>query len=773
MAAISISTTDSPILTINAATTINEKLTPSTFPQWRAQFEALLIGYDLLDFVTGVKKCPAIDASNSAASKAANSHWVRQDKLILHAILASTSTTITPLLVAYKTSHEAWTALTRLYAGKSRTRAMQLKEDLTLSTRGNRTVTEFLQAIKMIVDDLAIIDHPVSDDDLTLYILNGLGPEFKEIAAPIRARETSLKFEEIHDLLVGHESYLRRLENQLAATFIPTANYSHRQGGAPGQHKPSPKSSFNKTCSNNWHHKNRPSNSGQRRYKPKCQWCDQVGHTAKNCPKMSSAEFTANCAASSLGKNQKWLVDSAASHNMTTELSSLLINSEYDGTDEVVIGDGSGLPVSHIGSLSLASSNRVFHLRDTLCVHERTTTDGWHKRLGHPLSKLVHHLIHAFSLPTNKNGHLSLCTSCSQNKAHRQTFNTHGLTSTAPLELIYTDVWGPSHEIGIDGSKYYVIFVDHYTKYIWLYPMTHKSNVQTIFPQFRNLVENKFNTKIKCLYSDNGGEYIGLKSYLSIHGISHYTTAPHTPQQNGMSERRHRHLVETGLTLLTDAHMPLSYWPYAFQTVAYLINRMPTSTLNNQSPFEKLFQQIPNYLKLKQFGCLCYPLTRPYNQHKLEPKAKSCTFVGYSLSQNAYLCLEPNTRKIFHSWHVIFHEGTFPFQKSTTNTPLPVSTPSAVDAFSVPISLPQVLLAPLGTTDTPDVGTEVSPPSVNGSSPEPPPLQVSTLSSSPLISSQISPLRVHEPAVSEPDELRTHIMTTRSMNNIYKPKKSF
>ncbi|RVW31555.1 hypothetical protein CK203_087921 [Vitis vinifera] len=105
---------------------------------------------------------------------------------------------------------------------------MQLNEDLTLSTRGTRTVTEFLHRINVIVDELAIIDHPVSNDDLTLYILNGLGPKFREIAAPIRARETSLKFEEIHDLLVGHESYLRRLENQLAATFVPTTHYSHR-----------------------------------------------------------------------------------------------------------------------------------------------------------------------------------------------------------------------------------------------------------------------------------------------------------------------------------------------------------------------------------------------------------------------------------------------------------------------------------------------------------------------------------------------------------------
>jgi histone deacetylase 1/2 len=86
-------------------------------------------------------------------------------------------------------------------------------------------------------------------------------------------------------------------------------------------------------------------------------------------------------------------------------------------------------------------------------------------------------------------------------------------------------------------------------------------------------------------------------------------TALYTPQQNGMFERCHRQLVETGLTLLIDAHMPLSYWPYVFQVATYLINRMPTSTLKNQSLFEKLFKQLPNYLKLKQFGFLCYPLT--------------------------------------------------------------------------------------------------------------------------------------------------------------------
>jgi hypothetical protein len=379
-----------------------------------------------------------------------------------------------------------------------------------------------------------------------------LGIEFREIAAPIRARETSLKFEEIHNLLVSHENYLRQLEQQSANSFVPTANYSNRWtpqlASNSRQSKWRPPVSFSTPRGHNGTHRNESFNSGHRRFKPKCQWCDQLGHTAKQCPKMSASDFSANCAASSQPKNHKWLVDSAASHNMTTDLSNLTINSEYDGTDEVVIGDGSGLPVSHIGSLSLKTSNHVFHLRDTLCVptihknlisvyhftkhnnvyiefhptyflvkdritgalllkgncedgvypfpkqlpsiktniiayvHERSTFDRWHKRLGHPSPKLVNHLIHAFSLPTNKTGSSSLCTSCSQNKAHHQSFSTHGLTSTTSLELIYTDVWGPSHDLGINGFKYYVIFVDHYTKYIWLYPMTHKSNVQTIFP---------------------------------------------------------------------------------------------------------------------------------------------------------------------------------------------------------------------------------------------------------------------------------------------------
>ena len=86
-------------------------------------------------------------------------------------------------------------------------------------------------------------------------------------------------------------------------------------------------------------------------------------------------------------------------------------------------------------------------------------------------------------------------------------------------------MWGPASYTGIDGSQYYLFFVDHYTKYIWFYPMATKSSVSAVFPQFKKFLETSFQKKIKTLYSDNGDEFIALKSYFSSHCITHYTTA--------------------------------------------------------------------------------------------------------------------------------------------------------------------------------------------------------------------------------------------------------
>ena len=96
---------------------------------------------------------------------------------------------------------------------------------------------------------------------------------------------------------------------------------------------------------------------------------------------------------------------------------------------------------------------------------------------------------------------------------------------------------------------------------------------------------------------------------------------------------------------------------YAFQTTSYLINRQPTPLLHNKSPFEAGFHQRPIYLKFKKLSCLCYPLTRPYNSNKMEPKSKASIFLGYSSAQNAYKYFDPHLQKFFISHHVLFDEN--------------------------------------------------------------------------------------------------------------------
>jgi len=117
-------------------------------------------------------------------------------------------------------------------------------------------------------------------------------------------------------------------------------------------------------------------------------------------------------------------------------------------------------------------------------------------------------------------------------------------TSTL-LELIFSDVWGPAPLFSSDDYRYFVIFVDAYTKYIWYYPFIAKSDIYSVFHQFQTLVKRQFSLKINDVQIDWGGEYRKLSTFFQIIGIHHRLICPHTYEQNGTIERRYRHIVET------------------------------------------------------------------------------------------------------------------------------------------------------------------------------------------------------------------------------------
>ena len=233
-------------------------------------------------------------------------------------------------------------------------------------------------------------------------------------------------------------------------------------------------------------------------------------------------------------------------------------------------------------------------------------------------------------------------------------------------------------------------------------------------------------------------------------------------------------MVETDLTLLTHASLPLIYWPFALATAVYLINRMPTPTLNLNSPFQKIFHTTPNYSKLKIFGCLCYPWLRPYTFHKLESRSKPCIFVGYSLTQSAYLCLDPASSRIYVSRHVKFVESQFPYSSLSTK---PMCQPTSPVSTWIPPPIHVVSSTPQLVTQAPaDVDSSQQ-------------LTCATTisSTSPVVSSSPSPsaARSHTaqpvPSSSQPNPspgastsqthglAPTHPMITRAKNNIHRP----
>ncbi|KAI5403411.1 hypothetical protein KIW84_050837 [Lathyrus oleraceus] len=135
---------------------------------------------------------------------------------------------------------------------------------------------------------------------------------------------------------------------------------------------------------------------------------------------------------------------------------------------------------------------------------------------------------------------------------------------------------------------------------------------------------------------------------------------PHTHHQNGYVERQHKHVVETCLTLLARANLPLKFWDHVCLTITYLINRMPTPILDMKSPYFMLYGIVPDYKHLKTFGCACYPYLRPYSSNKFNLHSQECIFLSYSSSDEGFKCLDPSGR-IYISKDVVFNEIKFPY----------------------------------------------------------------------------------------------------------------
>lgn len=199
--------------------------------------------------------------------------------------------------------------------------------------------------------------------------------------------------------------------------------------------------------------------------------------------------------------------------------------------------------------------------------------------------------------------------------------------------------------------------IDDCSRYTEVYFLKFKSEAMSKIKEYVKYVENKFEKKRNTIRSDNGREYITkeLKEWLIEQEIKVQYTAPYSPFQNGVAERKNRTPIEAARCMLMDAGMEKKYWAEAVDTACYLQNMLPSKAVG-RTPFELWSGRKANVEHLHIFGCKGYAHIPKEKRRKLDDKAKPLTFVGYSTESKAYRMLDRTTNSITISRDVRFIE---------------------------------------------------------------------------------------------------------------------
>ncbi|KAI5327801.1 hypothetical protein L3X38_027197 [Prunus dulcis] len=285
----------------------------------------------------------------------------------------------------------------------------------------------------------------------------------------------------------------------------------------------------------------------------------------------------------------------------------------------------------------------------------------WHRRLGYlnfASMKKMQQTQMVLGLPdfSEKEG---VCEGCVYGKSHREPFeNEKPWRAKNPLEFIHMDVCGLMQNESFGGNKYFITFIDDYSRMCWVYFLINKSSVISVFKKFKAFVELQSGFNLKKLRSDRGGDTSHeFLEYCSDLGMERQLTIAYSPQQNGITERRNRTICEMARSMMTEKKIPVKFWAEAVGTTVYLQNRCYTTSVTDKTPFEAFTRRKPGVKHLRVFGSICYSHIPSNLKQKFDDKASKGIFMSYGSCEKGYRIYNLQIEKIILSRNVVFDEN--------------------------------------------------------------------------------------------------------------------
>ena len=302
------------------------------------------------------------------------------------------------------------------------------------------------------------------------------------------------------------------------------------------------------------------------------------------------------------------------------------------------------------------------------CFYAKASTDDswlWHKKLSHLNFKTMNSLVKrelVRGLPQMEFTQEGLCEACQKGKSKKASHRGTDTSSiTEPHQLLHMDLFGPVNIMSMSKKRYALVIVDDYSKFTWVLFLHSKDETPQLVIDHIKRIELDSKFLVRAIRSDNGTEFKNsvLNDFCSDKGITRQFSAPRTPQQNGVVERKNRTLIEAARTMLSESRLPIYFWAEAVNTACYTQNRTLINKDLMKTPYEIMNDKKPTLKYFHVFGAKCFVL-KDGDEHrgKFEAKAHEAIFVGYS--RRSYRVYIISQHQVKESVNVTFDDTKLP-----------------------------------------------------------------------------------------------------------------